>query len=45
MKKEKQDIILRVQREKLLTESLGSIIGVNNHLKYVILLSKTFLDG
>ena len=29
MTKEDQDMILRVQREKLLTDSLGSIIGVN----------------
>ena len=29
----------------MLTDSLWSIIGVNNHKKGVILFSKTFLDG
>ena len=27
------------------SDSLGSIIGVINHWKYVILFSKAFLDG
>ena len=42
-------MILRVRRENypdiMLTDSLGSIIVVNNHWKYVILFSKAFLDG
>ena len=29
----------------MLTDSLWSIIGVNNHWQDVILFSKTFLDG
>ena len=50
--KENQDMILPVQREscpdiklihKMLTDSLLSITGVNNHWKDVTLFSKTFL--
>ena len=46
-------MILRVQRQTypdikliiiMLTDSLWSITGVNNHWKDVILFSKTFLD-
>ena len=47
-------MILRVRRDSyydikliyiMVTDSLWSIIGINNHGKDVILFSKTFLDG